>query len=209
MDNRRGEREQATEERRRELLEAADRVVLRDGPGASMNAIAAEAGITKPILYRHFGDRDGLIAVIAERFATGLIGEIDQALLRTGSSRHELLVGTVEAYLGFIEQDPNLYRFLVRQGLTHPDGPASINPLVNSIARQVALVIGEQLRLDGNDAGAAVPWAYGIVGLVHHAGDWWLETRTMSRQALCDYLCDLLWNGLVATVVEPPPGPTS
>jgi AcrR family transcriptional regulator len=202
-------REDRRAARRDQLLDDAMAAIREIGAGATMEQLARRGGVTKPILYRHFGDRDGLIAVIAERFATGLIGEIDQALLRTGSSRHELLVGTVEAYLGFIEQDPNLYRFLVRQGLTHPDGPASINPLVNSIARQVALVIGEQLRLDGNDAGAAVPWAYGIVGLVHHAGDWWLETRTMSRQALCDYLCDLLWNGLVATVVEPPPGPTS
>ncbi|MFC7511784.1 TetR/AcrR family transcriptional regulator [Streptomyces thermocarboxydus] len=54
----RTEQQRSADRRRRELLEAADRVVLRDGPGASMNAIAAEAGITKPILYRHFGDKE-------------------------------------------------------------------------------------------------------------------------------------------------------
>ncbi|BFO19525.1 hypothetical protein SHKM778_59130 [Streptomyces sp. KM77-8] len=54
----RTDQQRSAERRRRELLEAADRVVLRDGPGASMNAIAAEAGITKPILYRHFGDKE-------------------------------------------------------------------------------------------------------------------------------------------------------
>jgi AcrR family transcriptional regulator len=63
------EQQQSAERRRRELLEAADRVVLRDGPGASMNAIAAEAGITKPILYRHFGDKGGLYAALAKRRA--------------------------------------------------------------------------------------------------------------------------------------------
>ena len=54
----------AGEPRREQLLNAADRVVQREGPGASMNAIAAEAGITKPILYRHFGDRNGLIGAL-------------------------------------------------------------------------------------------------------------------------------------------------
>jgi len=63
----RTEQQRSADRRRRELLEAADRVVLRDGPQASMNAIAAEAGITKPILYRHFGDKNGLYAALAAR----------------------------------------------------------------------------------------------------------------------------------------------
>ena len=61
------DQQEAAERRRRELLEAANRVVLRDGPEASMNAIAAEAGITKPILYRHFGDKNGLYRALAQR----------------------------------------------------------------------------------------------------------------------------------------------
>jgi AcrR family transcriptional regulator len=182
--------------RRDQLLEDAIEAIRDLGAGVTMDQLARRGGVTKPILYRHFGDRDGLIAAIAEQFAAGLLGEIDQALLRDDADRRELLVGTVGAYLGFIEKEPNLYRFLVHQALTHPNGPVSMSPLVDGIARQVALVIGEQLRLDGNDAGAAVPWAYGIVGLVHQAGDWWLEDRTMSRQALSDYLCQLLWGGL-------------
>ena len=67
------DQQQAVERRRRELLEAADRVVLRDGPEASMNAIAAEAGITKPILYRHFGDKSGLYRALAKRHTDALL----------------------------------------------------------------------------------------------------------------------------------------
>src|SRR3954452_2049804 len=70
----------AAEERRRELLEAADRVVLRDGPEASMNAIAAEAGITKPILYRHFGDKSGLYRALAIRHTDALLANLRAAL---------------------------------------------------------------------------------------------------------------------------------
>ena len=65
--------QRSADQRRRELLEAADRVVLRDGPQASMNAIAAEAGITKPILYRHFGDKSGLYRALAKRHTDALL----------------------------------------------------------------------------------------------------------------------------------------
>jgi AcrR family transcriptional regulator len=192
----RTQRDQRRAVRRDQLLEDAIAAIRELGAGVTMDQLARRGGVTKPILYRHFGDRDGLIAAIAERFAEGLLGEIDQALLRDDADRKELLEGTMAAYLGFIEREPNLYRFLVHQALTHPNGPVSMSPLVDGIARQVAVVIGEQLRIDGLDPGAAVPWAYGIVGLVHQAGDWWLEDRTMTRQALCDHLADLLWNGL-------------
>lgn len=84
----RTEQQRSADRRRRELLEAADRVVLRDGPQASMNAIAAEAGITKPILYRHFGDKGGLYAALAMRHTDALLDSLRAALdaPRTGVS---------------------------------------------------------------------------------------------------------------------------
>lgn len=78
----------AAEIRRRELLEAADRVVLRDGPQASMNAIAAEAGITKPILYRHFGDKGGLYRALAKRHTDALLSALRAALDAPPSGAH-------------------------------------------------------------------------------------------------------------------------
>ena len=69
---------------RTELLDAAERVVLRDGPSASMNAIATEAGITKPILYRHFGDKAGLYVALADRHIETLLDLLREALTRPG-----------------------------------------------------------------------------------------------------------------------------
>jgi hypothetical protein len=60
----------------------------------------------------------------------------------------------------------------------------------------VAVIMGERLRAIGADSGAAEPWAYGIVGMVHLAGDWWVNRRTMSREHLVGYLVSLLWDGL-------------
>src|SRR5689334_24333466 len=101
-----------TTDRREQLLAAADRVVQREGSAASMNDIAAEAGITKPILYRHFGDKGGLYAALAERHTDRLLASLQAALATEGTPR-ERVARTVDAYLRTIETEPQVYRFLV------------------------------------------------------------------------------------------------
>ncbi len=160
-----------------------------------MEQLARAGGVTKPILYRHFGDRDGLIAAIGERFAADLLFSVTTPLGADADAR-EVLRSTVDSYVGFIERDPNLYRFMIQQPPGRLEGLAPVSGLIDRIARQVADVAGTRLRAAGRDSGAAVAWAYGIVGLVHQAGDWWVDDQTMSRATLVDYLVALLWDGL-------------
>jgi len=98
--------------RRESLLAAADAVVQRDGASASMATIAAEAGITKPILYRHFGDKSGLYAALAERHTDRLLDALVDALTEGGTAR-ERVERTIGTYLSVISQEPQVYRFLV------------------------------------------------------------------------------------------------
>ena len=185
-------------QRRQQLLDDAVEAIRELGPGATMEQLARRGGVTKPILYRHFRDRDGLITAIADRFSAELLDEI-QSALHVSQEPRELLDQTIDAYLRFIEREPSLYRFLIQQvGSSGSAGSLQISPLIDAIAREVAVVIGEQLRSVGLDSGGAVPWAYGIVGLVHQAGDWWLDDRTMPRARLTGYLATLLWEGLSA-----------
>ena len=85
----------------------------RDGACASMAAIAAEAGITKPILYRHFGDKSGLYAALAERHTDRLLDALVDALTGGGTPR-ERVHRTIDTYLATIEAEPQVYRFLVQ-----------------------------------------------------------------------------------------------
>jgi AcrR family transcriptional regulator len=108
-------------ERRAGLLEAADRVVQREGSAASMNLIAAEAGITKPILYRHFGDKSGLYRALAARHTDELLVRLRAALLTRGGLAARTRA-TVAAYLSAIEENPQIYRFLIqRAAVEEPD----------------------------------------------------------------------------------------
>lgn len=181
-------------ERRQQLLDAAIEAIRGLGAGATMEQLAKAGGVTKPILYRHFGDRDGLIEAIAERFSDDLLMSVTTPLVATRDPR-DLLDTTISSYVAFLERDPSLYGFLMQQSGAVGQR-SSIGSLVDVIARQIAQVTGEQLQAAGRDSGAAVPWAYGIVGLVHQATHWWLLDQSMSRDRFVRYLTDLLWHGV-------------
>jgi AcrR family transcriptional regulator len=199
------QRDDRRAERRSQLLDAAVRVIRELGPGVTMEQLAKAGGVTKPILYRHFGDRDGLIGAIAERFAADLLISVTTPLAAEADA-HDLLRSTVDAYVGFIEREPNLYRFMAQHVPDRADDLVQMRTLIDLIAKQVAIVAGDRLREAGRDSGAAVPWAYGIVGLVHQAGDWWVNDRTMSRETLVDHLVTLLWQGLAGAPAPVEPG---
>jgi AcrR family transcriptional regulator len=175
--------------RREALLDAADRIVRRDGPAASMATIAAEAGITKPILYRHFGDKTGLYAALADRYTTRLMADLQQAL-GDAATPVERTARTIDAYLRTIEAEPQVYRFLVRSGEAAEEGSQ-----VRSFSRRVSALLtvwmGAELGLPPEDVRVQTR-AHGVVGMVQAAGDWWLDTRTCPRADLVAALVDLL-----------------
>ncbi|MFB6665542.1 MULTISPECIES: TetR family transcriptional regulator [unclassified Streptomyces] len=194
----------AAERRRRELLEAADRVVLRDGPQASMNAIAAEAGITKPILYRHFGDKGGLYRALAKRHTDALLSAL-RAALDAPAERRARVEATLDTYLAAIEARPQVYRFLMHPADTADASPSSEQgfdvgrhsaPLLRRLGEELGQVIVERVDLGPDSEQMARIWGHGIVGMMHAAGDWWLADRPCSRERLVSSLADLLWGRL-------------
>jgi len=157
-----------------------------------MATIAAEAGISKPILYRHFGHKGGLYAALADRYTERLLHEL-RAALATGRTRRERVELTVDAYLAAIEAEPQVYRFLV-----HSDEAAPAHSTVRSFTRRLAALLAEGIGLQigmGGDTVRAQVWANGIVGMVQAAGDWWLEAQSCPRTQLVAELSDLLWGG--------------
>lgn len=173
-------------------MAAAVEAIRTVGPQVSMEQMAAQAGVTKPILYRHFGDRDGLLEAIGEYFAHQVFARLGAAL--NEAEPEEILWRTIDAYLAFLDEDPQVYAFVTATALTTPLARRA-SAMIDVIAQQVARAIGDQLRAAGLDAGPAEPYAFGIVGMVREAGDWWLRSKAMSRDALTTYLCRLLWYG--------------
>ncbi|MGW2561605.1 TetR family transcriptional regulator [Streptomyces sp. NPDC001514] len=198
------DQQRSADQRRRELLEAADRVVLRDGPKASMNAIAAEAGITKPILYRHFGDKSGLYRALAKRHTDALLDAL-RAAVDAPTDRRERVENTLDTYLAAIEARPQVYRFLMHPAEDSHQSEQSergfdvgrhSSPLLRRLGEELAKVIEDRVDLGPGGSELARVWGHGIVGMMHAAGDWWLGERPCSREQLVRSLTDLLWGRL-------------
>jgi AcrR family transcriptional regulator len=185
------------EARRTELVEAAVAAIERLGPGLGMDDIAAEAGVTKPVVYRYFTDKNDLYVAVGRRVATDLMNDV-VAAIEAGGPPYELLRAAIDAYLSSIERQPNVYRFVVsRPFLDRAPATDLVHDYQSLIAAAVARAMGEGLRAAGLDSGGAEAWGHGIVGFVQAAGDWWLDRQSMSRTDLTTYLVALLWGGLL------------
>jgi AcrR family transcriptional regulator len=97
------------------LLAAAEKLIRRNGPSTSLEAIAIEAGVTKPILWREVGDRGALLNALAERLAVRM-AEAIQGLVAHASAPHRGLRSLVVGYLDFAARDRHMYLFVTAGG---------------------------------------------------------------------------------------------
>src|SRR3954468_22584237 len=179
--------------RRRQLLAAADRVIRRRGPGASMDEIAAEAGVTKPILYRHFGHKDGLHRALVRRYMRAIYRGPESALAETNPRKRIAIA--VDAFLASVEREPEIFRFVRRATNERPEAAGVAGALVRRHADEIARATRQDLRRLGLDVEAAEPWAHGIVGMMQFVASWWLEHPDVPRERLVSQVTTLLWDG--------------
>lgn len=192
-------------ERRAQLVEAAMRAIRRKGPDVSMDEMAAEAGITKPIIYRHFGDKAGLYRAIADRYIHSFVDQLRPALLRPDEPRKHL-AELLTMYFAFTEREGAIYRFLTRQaGREHPQARAALDEVCAQVAEWAAGLLGERVIGTNRDQNVVKLWGYSFVGTVNAAADWWFATRAITRADLVARVTDLLWSGIGALSVATEP----
>jgi AcrR family transcriptional regulator len=189
--------------RRAELLDAAIRAIRQGQGRAAMEDIAAEAGISRPILYRHFGDATGLYAAVADRFCQELLAQLRRSIAEEQPGR-SLLRRQIVTYLAFIADDPDVYRFLIRQ--VPPDRPRSATHR-SGFSRLVADGTAEYLVSAGWRQAAALAGADLFIGGLEAAASRWVEEPSGSYEELADQLTAVLWAGFRrAGETSAPPG---
>jgi AcrR family transcriptional regulator len=189
------------QERRAQLLDVGRSVFAEVGyEAASIEEIAKRARITKPVVYEHFGGKEGLYAVIVDREVRRLVDSINQAL--AGDHPRVLLEQAALAFLTYIEEEPDGFKILVRDSpIASTTG--TLASVIGDIADQVEDIFGQEFKNRGFDPKLSPLYSRALVGMVALVGQWWLGVGKPRREAVAAHLVNLAWNGLKDLQAEP------
>lgn len=175
------------------MLDAAERVVRRDGAGASLEAIALEAGVTKPVVYARVGSRAALSDALAERLAERVFLAA-QGQVGRGDLDRATLAKFFTVSLQTLADHRELFAYVTRGGAD--DSVERSLYLAGESAGPLAAFLAQRRTGRGLDADVATPWAYGIIGMLNMVAMWWLEQGSPPADVLGDQLAELVWAGV-------------
>ena len=191
-------------ERRHQLIDVARSLFAERGyEGTSIEEIAQRANVSKPVVYEHFGGKEGLYAVVVDREMSALLDGITSSLTRSTNNRSRLRVERVAlALLTYVEEHTDGFRILIR------DSPASISAgtystLLNDAVNQVSSILAGDFSRRGLDPETAPLYAQALVGSVSMTAQWWLDVREPKKEVVAAHLVNLCWNGLSQLEADP------
>jgi AcrR family transcriptional regulator len=201
------------EARRIELVDATIRAIRTRGAGVGMDEIAAEAGTSKTVIYRHFEDKAGLYRAVAARIDQRVVRKVGGSLAAAaapGGDLRELIASTVDAYLSLVESDAEVYRFVVRRPLVEkPLADDPVEGTASQVVEQLTRVLAASLQAADRDPLTARVWALALVGSVQAVADDWLRSaERLPRAQVVGALTELVWDGLAGALERRPAGRT-
>jgi AcrR family transcriptional regulator len=181
-------------DRREQLIVTARGLFAEKGyEGTSVEEIAARAEVSKPVVYEHFGGKEGLYAVVVDREVRKLLDTVTASL--TAGRAHELVEQAALALLDYIENSSDGFRILVRDSPVGSSSGSFIS-ILSDVGTRVEHILAEEFKRRGLDPKNAPMYAQMLVGMVALTGQWWLDARKPRKQDVAAHLVNLAWNGL-------------
>lgn len=181
-------------ERREQLIDIGRTLFAEKGfEAVSVEEISAKAEVSKPVVYEHFGGKEGLYAVVVDREMNHLLAMISGAL--QGSHPRQLLEQAGLALFDYIESNPDGFRILVRDSPVSQQ-TGSFASLLADIAAQVEHLLADQFAAHRIPTRLAPMYSQMLVGMTAQAGQWWLDVRKPRKEEVVAHLVNLAWNGL-------------
>ena len=188
-------------ERREQLIVVSRSLFATRGyEGTSVEEIAAQAQVSKPVVYEHFGGKEGLYAVVVDREVRTLLDGIRSSL--TSGRQRELIEQAAMALLDYIESNTDGFRILARDSSVGSIR-GSFATILGDIAAQVEGILSDEFKRRGLDPKTAPMYAQMLVGMVALTGQWWLDARRPKKPEVAAHLVNLAWNGLSGLEAKP------
>lgn len=180
--------------RRRQLLDVALRVFAEQGfHDTSMNDIAEAAGVTKPVLYQHFGSKRELFSELLTDVGNELQETIIKALT-SAQSGHEMVELGFAAYFRFVDEHRDAFRLFYGGSFARD---AEFAEVVGQVESAVAALVAGLIEIDGLHPSQRRVLGHGIVGMIEGASTYWLRSSSdADPAALAHQLAELAWRGL-------------
>ncbi|MCC3273954.1 TetR/AcrR family transcriptional regulator [Arthrobacter zhangbolii] len=183
------------EERRRQLLSAAQEVFVTHGfHGAAMDEIAEAAHVSKPVLYQHFPGKRELYMALLDNHLNTLTEFLDTALKSTTDNKLRVRE-TMRAYFRFVAQDSQGHRMVFESDLTSDaEVSARIEEFNARFASSIAGVIAEDTKLSHLEATLL---GRALAGMAQVSARYWLETDGgLDIDAASELVYRLAWRGI-------------
>jgi AcrR family transcriptional regulator len=188
-------------DRREQLIVIARGLFAEKGYEAtSVEEIAARAEVSKPVVYEHFGGKEGLYAVVVDREVRKLLDTVTASL--TAGRAHELVEQAALALLDYIENSSDGFRILVRDSPVGSSSGSFIS-ILSDVGTRVEHILAEEFKRRGLDPKFAPMYAQMLVGMVALTGQWWLDVRRPKKPDVAAHLVNLAWNGLSGLETKP------
>ena len=180
------------QQRRAEFVAAGAAAVERQGTAVSAEDVAAEAGVSRSVLYRYFKDKDDLQSAIAQHIVEQLIDEVSPSIL-SGSTAHDIITNTVGTMVDWVGGHPRLYLFLRERRAAGSVELSALESVEATVAGQLTVLLAAFMRWFGVSAAPAELGAHAIVGLVETSITWWIRTSSVTRDELVIVLTRSVW----------------
>jgi AcrR family transcriptional regulator len=189
-------------QRREQLLDIGRALFAERGfDGTSIEEIASRAKVSKPVVYEHFGGKEGLYAVVVDREMEQLLDRVTSAL-RSPAHPRTVLEHAALSLLDYIETSTDGFRILVRDSPV-AQSTGGFASLISDAASQVEHILAAQFKERGFEPKLAPMYAQMLVGMVALTGQWWLEVRKPKKADVAAHLVNLAWNGLAGLEGKP------
>jgi AcrR family transcriptional regulator len=180
--------------RRAQLVDVGRAVFAKRGyEGASLEEIADRAKVSRPVLYEHFGGKEGLYAVIIDREMEYLVRRISESI--SAGTPRERVEAAALAFLSYVKDHPDGFAILTHDAPVTAAG-GGMSSLLNDLAGRVGDVFAASFKDAGYDAKTAPIYAHALIGMVTFVGQWWTEARKPPVEEVAGHIAALAWMGL-------------
>lgn len=185
----------AAAERRAQLMQVGREVFAETGfENASLEVIAQRAGVTKPIIYEHFGGKEGLHAAIVEREMDEIVHRVTVAM--SDGTPRERFEGAVVEFMSYAAEEPEGFAVLTREAPVAAARPG-MTRVIDQLIGRVGAIFSRELARAGYDRKVAPVYATALLGMVTQVGLWWAkEGKALSREQVVRHVVALGWMGL-------------